>query len=100
MRAELHGENHTPKIGVPWEYQVQATNAQGQPLKGTVLAQFLFGGSVVGRQSPPTLPLKHGELTYKDTFPPDSKGFALTFQVVVRTSLGEVTLNWPVKSHT
>lgn len=101
MRAELHGENHTPKIGVGWAYEVEATNAQGQPLKGTVAAQFLFNGSVVGHQSPPSLALKNGKMSYgKDTFPPASKGIPLTFQVVVTTSLGKVTLNWPVKSHT
>ena len=101
MRAELHGENHTPKIGVGWAYAVEATNAQGQPLNGTVLAQFLFSGSVVGHQSPPALPLKHGKMSYnKDTFPAESKGIPLEFEVVVTTSLGKVTLNWPVKSHT
>jgi hypothetical protein len=101
MRAELHGENHTPKIGVGWAYEVEATNAQGQPLNGTVLAQFLYNGSVVGHQSPPTLPLTNGRMSYaKDTFPAESKGIPLTFEVVVTTSLGKVTLNWPVQSHT
>jgi len=101
MRAELHGENHTPKIGVGWAYEVEATNAQGQPLNGKVLAQFLYNGSVVGHQSPPTLPLKNGKMSYgKDTFPAESKGIPLTFEVVVTTSLGKVTLNWPVQSQT
>jgi hypothetical protein len=101
MRAELHGENHTPKIGVGWAYEVEATNVQGQPLNGKVLAQFLYNGSVVGHQSPPTLPLTNGRMSYgKDTFPAESKGIALTFEVVVTTSLGKVTLNWPVQSQT
>jgi hypothetical protein len=101
MRAELHGVNHTPKIGVGWAYAVEATNAQGQPLTGTVAAQFLYNGSVVGHQSPPSFPLKNGKMSYgKDTFPAESKGIALTFQVVVTTPLGTVKLNWPVKSHT
>jgi hypothetical protein len=100
MRASLHGENHTPLTGVKWEYQVEATNAQGQGLNGTVLVQFLFNGSVVGKQSPPTEPMKDGKLIYKNTFPPDSKGIPLTFEAVVTTPLGTVTLNWPVKSHT
>jgi hypothetical protein len=101
MRAELHGVNHTPKIGVGWAYSVEATNAQGQPLTGTVAAQFLYNGSVVGHQSPPSFPLKNGKMSYgRDTFPAESKGIALTFQVVVTTPLGTVKLNWPVKSHT
>lgn len=100
MRAELHGENHTPKIGVGWAYAVEATNAQGQPLTGTVAAQFLYNGTVVGHQSPPSFALKNGKMSYsRDTFPPASKGIQLTFQVVVKTPLGTVKLNWPVKSH-
>lgn len=101
MRAELHAVNHTPKIGVGWAYAVEATNAQGQPLTGTVAAQFLYNGTVVGHQSPPSFPLKDGKMSYgKDVFPPASKGIALTFQVVVKTPLGTVKLNWPVRSHT
>jgi hypothetical protein len=99
MRAEFRGQDHTPKIGVKWEYQVEATNAKGQPLSGTVLTEYVYGGSVVGKQSPPTLPLKNGKLIYKNTFPPDSEGIQLMCQVVVRTSLGTVTLDWPVTSH-
>jgi hypothetical protein len=80
-----------------WTYTVTATDASGHPLAGTVLTEFVFGGQVVGRESPPTHPLKNGRLKDVVQFPPQSVGIPITFQTVVKTRLGSVTLDWPVK---
>ena len=97
MRSSLHGENHAPKFNTLWHYSVLATNARRQPLSGTVESEFVFGGQVVGRESPPTHHLTDGRLDDSVTFPAQAVGIPLTFQVVVRTGLGSVTLDWPVK---
>jgi hypothetical protein len=96
MKATLRAENHTPTIGIKWEYVVEATDGHGRPLTGTVATQFLFGGSVVGHESPPSHPLRHGRLVDKVTYTPPSNGIHLVFEVVVTTPLGKVTLDWPV----
>jgi hypothetical protein len=97
MHATLHGENHAPTVKQPWYYSVLATDASGHPLAGTVDTEFVFGGQIVGRETPPTHPLTDGRLNDNVTFPAQSVGVSLTFQVVVHTTLGSVTLDWPVK---
>jgi hypothetical protein len=97
VRASLHGENHSPKVNKLWHYSVLATNASRQGLSGTVESEFVFGGQVVGRESPPSHRLTNGRLDDKITFPAQAVGIPLTFQVVVHTRHGSVTLDWPVK---
>jgi hypothetical protein len=98
MTATFHGENHTPTIGQLWSYSVEAVDASGHGLSGTVLTEFAYNGTVVGKEDPPTHPLTDGRLDNQVTFPPASRLIQLDIQVVVTTSLGSVTLDWPVKS--
>jgi hypothetical protein len=98
MRAALHGQNHAPKIGKKWQYLVIATDPSGHALPGTVDTEFVFNGTVVGRESPPTHPLTNGRLDNKVTYPAQAAGIPLTFRVVVHTRAGTVTLNWSVKA--
>jgi Special lobe-specific silk protein SSP160 len=97
VRATLRGANHDPLVKAPWHYSVTATDAAGHPLSGTVDVQFVFGGQVVGRDTPPTHPLTNGHWHDNLNFPAQSIGIPLTFQVVAHTPDGTVTLNWPVK---
>jgi hypothetical protein len=97
VRATLRGANHDPLVKAPWAYSVTVTDAAGHPLTGTVDVQFVFGGQVVGRDTPPTHPLKNGRWHDNLNFPAQSIGIPLTFQVVAHTPDGTVTLNWPVK---
>ena len=97
MRAWLHGANHAPNVGKKWDYSVLATDQGQHPLAGTVDSEFVFGGQVVGHETPPTHPLSNGRLNDDVTFPAQAAGIPLTFQVVVHTKLGSVTLDWSVK---
>jgi hypothetical protein len=96
VRATLHATNHTPKVGKNWPYSVHVTDASGHPLSGSVEIQFSFGGQVVGRDRPPVHPLKNGQWHDFLQFPPQAVGVPLSFQAVVHTSAGSVTLSWPV----
>jgi hypothetical protein len=96
MRAWLHAAGHSPKVGKRWHYSVLAADSGDHPLAGTVDTEFVFGGAVVGRESPPTHALKNGQLNDNVTFPARSAGVPLTFQVVVHTHVGTITLGWPV----
>jgi hypothetical protein len=97
MTVEFEGQSHSPKIKVKWEYFVEAKDSNGQPLAGKVLTEFVFGGQVVGKESPPYHNLAGGKLADKITFPPQSLNVPLTVQVVVTTKYGPLTLDWPVK---
>jgi hypothetical protein len=97
MKVEFEGQDHSPKISHKWEYFVEATNPNGQPLAGKVLTEFLFSGTVEGKEVPPYHNLAGGKLANKVTFPPDSLSVPLTVQVIVTTKYGSLTLDWPVK---
>jgi hypothetical protein len=98
MVATLHADNHNPTVNQLWHYSVEATDASGHPLSGTVETDFVFNGQVVGKEVPPTHPLTNGRLDDAVTFPTESIAYPLTFRVVVTISNGSVTLDWPVKS--
>ena len=98
LHASFHGQDHNPRAGQNWNYSVLATDASGNALSGTVETEFAFNGTVVGRESPATHPLKNGRLDDILTFPARAVGFPLSVQVVVHTSAGSVTLDWPVKT--
>jgi hypothetical protein len=90
------GANHHPTTNKPWSYTVTATDANGRPLPGTVDTEFTFNGVVVGHESPPIHPLVGGQLHGLVTWPADSAREPIDLQVVVRTPIGSVTLDWPV----
>jgi hypothetical protein len=99
VRGWLHASDHTPKAGKRWYYQVLAADLSGHPLAGTADTEFAFNGTVVGRETPPSHPLKQGLMKDGVVFPARAEGIPLTFQIVIHTHLGSVTLDWAVKVH-
>jgi hypothetical protein len=99
VRGSFTGQDHAPRANKPWAYSLKVSGANGQPLAGTVDIAFTFGGQVVGHDSPPTHPVKHGRWHETLTFPAQAIGQALSVQAVVHTSLGSITLDWPVTVH-
>ena len=97
VHGTLRALNHAPKVNKSWSYSVRVTDASGTPLSGTVEIQFIYGDQVVGRDTPPTHPVKGGGWRDRITFPAPSIGMPLTFRAVVHTRLGTITLDWPVK---
>jgi hypothetical protein len=96
FRATLVGQDHAPVATKRWRYTVRVVSAAGRPLGGTVETEFAFGGQVVGRESPPSHTLKHGVLKDVVEWPKQAIGQPLALQVVVHTSAGAQTLDWPV----
>ena len=96
VRGVLHAENHAPTVKQNWRYSVVVTDAAGHPLSGAVDIEFAFAGQVVGRDTPPTHPVVHGRWHDTIQFPADAVGMPLTFQAVVHTRLGSITLDWPI----
>jgi hypothetical protein len=96
VRGTLSAQNHAPKVGKSWRYSVTLTDAAGHPVSGTVDIEFVFGEQVVGRDTPPTHPVRNGHWTDTLKFPTDAVGEPLTFQAVVHTGVGSITLDWPI----
>ena len=97
VHGALSARNHAPTVGKPWPYSVTVTDPGGRPLSGTVDIEFLFSGQVVGHDTPPTHPVRHGRWTERVTYPAAAVGQPLTFQAVVHTARGSITLDWPVR---
>jgi hypothetical protein len=97
LHATLVGQNHDPTANKKWAYTVTALDAKGRPLSGKVDTAFAFQGTVVGHETPPVHSLKDGHLHDVITFPPRAVGEPISVQVVIHTSIGSMTLDWPVK---
>ena len=74
VRGRLTAANHTPTAGKLWDYSVKVTSASGKPLSGTVDIEFAFGSEVVGRDTPPTHPVKDGSWQDNLKVPRDAVG--------------------------
>ncbi len=91
------GENHHPKVNQPWQYTVTVRDSAGHELSGTETTEYTFGGVVVGTEHPTNVAFSNG--VYHDVieFPAAAVGHPLAVQVVVHTSLGSKTVDWPIQ---
>jgi len=96
LHATLVGENHAPKVNQPWSYSVTATDALGHPVSGTVNIEFALSGQVVGHNTPPTDQVTDGHMNNTLTFPAEAVGVPLDVRAVLHTTLGSLTLDWPI----
>ena len=97
FNAEFFAPNHAPIVSKPWRIKVTVVDRQGEPVKATVMIQFLFGGIVVGKDNNGRV--NHFTGTYREiiTYPPAAIGQQLTLQAVVRAKGKTARLNWPLK---
>lgn len=96
MHGTLVGQNHAPKVNMPWTYTVTVTDARGRKMSGTETTQYTFEGAVVGTEKPENVRFTAG--VYRDTieFPPAAVGHPLHVRAVIHTSLGTLALDWPI----
>ena len=97
IHARFTGQSHRPVVGRPWHYLVTVSDGQGHPLSGTVDIEFVYGGAVVGHDTPPTHPVRNGRWHDFLKFPAPAVGEPLNVQAVVHTSLGVKTLDFPIR---
>ena len=91
FKATFVGGGHTPAINTRWPYTVKVTDAKGKPLAARITAVVVDPIGVVhpveffssAKKHVTNYPIKG---TFKDAiiWPPESKGYALTFKVTVR----------------
>jgi hypothetical protein len=92
FHASLKAFTHTPRVNAKWRYEVRVVDAAGRPLRATITVQLVdpFGGvhpvefdcckrNIVNH------PIR-GVFREAVEFPPESRGFRLTFRVLVRTA--------------
>ena len=107
IRATLTTSTPTPVVDRPWRYTVTVRNAAGRPLAARTRLQILVGGTIVGcwkagrlaqclDGSPGQWIAFRGKRSGVLTWPAQSVGVTLTFQVVVQAGGQTRRLRAPV----
>src|SRR5260221_5085051 len=101
FKATLMGGGHAPAINTRWAYSVKVTSANGKPLAArltAVVVDPIGGVHPVEFFSSSTkhvtnFPIKG---TFRDAiiWPPESKGYALTFRMTVRVGTAKRVLTY------
>jgi len=102
VKARLYAPTRTPKANAKWHYRIVVTDKKGRRLGGKITVQIV---DPLGRAHAVTYdntkkPIANMAFDghFKDyaEFPPDARGFTLTFRVIAKTAKGTVTITYPV----
>jgi hypothetical protein len=99
----LTAPTHTPKVNARWNYSVHAVDARGKSTRGYITAQVVdpFGGVHAVLYGASSKPVTNRPFTgtFRDfvQWPPESKGFKLTFRVTVASGGKAVRVTYWVK---
>jgi len=84
LHVVVTGQDHHPRVGKHWHYEVHVTNAAGKPVRSRIHLQFLFGAIPVGEVGRHLLPRGVWEETFgtpgNPAFPAAARGQRLTLQ--------------------
>jgi hypothetical protein len=103
FKATLSAPTHHPKVNARWSYSVRVVGPAGKPLRARLTAQVVdpFGGTHPVEVGTSTKDIVR--LPFKGTFrdfvqwPPESRGFRLTFRVAVMSAGRTVELTYWVR---
>lgn len=101
-RATLLAPTHSPKINAKWRYAVRLTDRRRRPLAGKITVQIVdplgTAHAVQYDETKQNIVNRPFKGVFRDyaQFPPDARGFRLTFRVRVRTAKGRVQITYPV----
>jgi len=102
VKATLTAPTRHPKVNANWHYVVRVTNTKGRLLPGKITAQIVdplgqaHAVDYDDTKKPTTNMRFHGTFQDNVQFPPDAKGYTLTFRVIAKTAKGTVTITYPV----
>jgi hypothetical protein len=99
LKVTIVSATHHPKVNVGWPVKIVAT-ADGKPVAGTLTMAVLFNGARVGQ-------IDNGKVyhfvgswqerpTNLITWPATSKGFPLTFEVIVKADGVTADKTWAI----
>jgi len=84
LHVVVRGQDHRPRVGKKWQYEVRVTGANGKPLAAHVHLQFLFAGVPVGEVGKHDVRNGVWRETFgvpgNPSFPPASRGQSLVLQ--------------------
>jgi hypothetical protein len=103
FKATLTAPTHRPKVNARWSYSVSVVDSAGKPLRARLTAQVVdpFGGTHPVQVGTSTKNIVR--LPFRGTFrdfvqwPPESRGFKLTFRATVTSGGRSVELTYWVR---
>ncbi len=102
-RVTLTAPTHTPRVNARWNYAVRVADARGRPLRARLTAQVIdpFGGTHAVELGNSKRKIADHPFTgtFRDftLWPLESRGFTLTFRVIVHAAGAMRTLNYRVR---
>ncbi len=102
FRAKLVAGSHTPAVNTRWPYTVKVTDAKGRPLRARLTVQVVdpLGGVhptefYANEKLVRNIPFRG---TFRDAvkWPPESRGYQLTFRAIVKVGTTRKTLAYRV----
>jgi hypothetical protein len=102
LHVVIRGQDHRPRVGRHWQYEVRVTGANGKPVAAHIHLQFLFGGVTVGEVGKRFVRNGVWRETFgapgNPTFPPASRGQPLVLQATVTApGYAKAKAGWPVR---
>jgi hypothetical protein len=104
FKVEFSAPTHTPKVDAVWPWSLKVTNAAGKPVAARITVRIVdpYGGVHpvefgCCKKNITNHPIKGSFRDYVK-FPPESQGFRLRFQVVVKALGGKRTVTYWVKA--
>ena len=103
FKVSLDASTHTPKVNLRWNYSVRAVDGTGSPLRARVTVQIVdpFGGVhpvEFGRTRKNIANVRFtGMFSDFVKWPPESRGFRLSFRVTVTSGGRAVRRTYWVK---
>src|SRR5262245_3604926 len=94
LHVTIVGQDHTPRVGKKWHYEIAVRNAAGKPVASRIHLQFMLGTLPVGAVGVHVVKNGNWQATFgtpgNPPFPPSSRGQHLTLQATV-TAKGYAT---------
>jgi hypothetical protein len=87
LHVTVTGQDHHPRVGRRWHYEVRVTNAAGKPVAARIHLQLLFGALPVGEVGVHTVRNGFWQETVgtpgNPPFPASARGLQLVLQATV-----------------
>jgi hypothetical protein len=101
LHVTITGQDHRPRVGKPWHYEVRVANAAGKPVAARIHLQFMLGPLPVGEVGVHVV--KHGfwQETFgtpgNPAFPAAARGQHLVLQATATArGYAKATAGWPL----
>ena len=102
FKAVLEAPTHTPRTNTKWRFEVRATDLAGKPIRAKLTAQVIdpFGLAHPVEYDGTHIPIVNRPFfgIFRDyaIWPPESRGFRVTFKAIVAARGAKIVLRYAV----